>query len=294
MTTARVGSLAGHFVAHAAPEAEQLDRAELAAALAALLMVVRARWPGVLREDAPAVAALAAAWVPDAAAPHALELPPFAAELVLAQTCVRGERAAIEAFSREMFVHADRALGRLRLAPGDLDDVRQEVHAKLLVGAPPKLAQYEGTGPLAHWVASVAVREGLILMRRQRRSHTIEDTDALVDDQDPELALLRARHGADFKAAFQAAVAALPARARMVLRALLVDDRSVNDIAALYKIHRVTASRWLSDIRDTLLRDTRRRLQHTLQLDPPSLDSAVRVVAADLELSLFRLLAAPG
>ena len=30
-----------------------------------------------------------------------------------------------------------------------------------------------------------------------------------------------------------------------------------------------------------------------LQLDPASLDSAVRIVAADLELSLYRLLARP-
>jgi len=285
-------TLADIFLAHADHDTGQLDPAALEASLRDVLSAARARWSDVAFDDAAAVASLAASWAPGDPASPAVAHPPFVVELALAQACLRGEPSALHVLRREMFVRAERVLARLRLDPADVDDVRQEVQTKLLVGDQPKLAQYEGSGPLSHWIASVAGREGLLVLRRRRITEPL-DADALLDDDDdPELAVLNTRHGADFKRAFQAAVADLPPRDRTVLRALLVDDRSVNDIAALYKIHRVTASRWLSEIRQRILRDTRTRLQQTLQLDASSVDSAVRIVASELDLSLYRLLAA--
>lgn len=219
-----------------------------------------------------------------------VEEPPFLVELVLATACVQGDGGAIRCFHREMFDRVDRVLSRLGLSAADADDVKQEIRTKLLLGDA-KLAQYQGTGPLAQWVASVAGREALGAMRKRKASDSLSDDEDLLDAaDDPELQTLKTRHGAEFKEAFQAAVADLSARDRAILRAMIVDDRGVNEVAAVYGIHRVTASRWVSEIRHALLKGTRARLRDKLRLDDTSLDSAIRLIDSNLDMSLFRLL----
>lgn len=249
--------------------------------LADAIAHARAQWPGIT--------------VDEAALAQVIEergegVPPCAADLVLARACMSGDDAALRYFERDMFVRVARVLGRLGLSAADADDIKQELRAKLLVGDRAKLAQFAGTGPLAQWVASVAGREALGAMRKQKPIDPLGDDDLLDASDDPELVALKDRHSADFKRAFQAAVADLPARDRGVLRALVVDDRSVNEIAAVYGIHRVTASRWVSEIRHALLKGTRAHLRAHLALDERSLDSAIRLIDSTLDLSLYRLL----
>ena len=263
---------------------------ELEASLDALLAEARGRWPD-LAVDADGVARyLAERTCPDAVQPA---LPACAADLVLAHGCVRGDAAAIARFNREILPAADRVLSRLGLSAADADDVRQEVRTRLLVGSgaePGKLATYQGTGPLGQWVCAVAGRQALGMLRRQRPLEVLDD-DILDDTDDPHLLALKTRHRAEFKAAFQAALAELEPRDRAVLRALLVDDRTVGEIAAVHGIHRVTASRWIARIRAALLGGTRSRLRHTLHLADRDLDSLIRLVDSGLDLSLYRLLA---
>lgn len=217
-------------------------------------------------------------------------VPACAVDLVLARACVAGDAAAIRYFERDMLVRVDRVLGRLGLSAADADDIKQDLRAKLLLGDRAKLAQYQGTGPLAHWVASVAGREAIGALRKKKPIDALGDDDLFDTSDDPELVSLKERHSADFKRAFQAAVADLPARDRAVLRAMVVDDRSVNEIAAVYGIHRVTASRWITEIRQTLLKGTRTHLRKQLALDDRSLDSAIRLIDSNLDVSLYRLL----
>lgn len=252
------------------------------------LAAARTRWPHVTFDEAACKRHLE-----DCSDEGAL--PPFATELVLAAACLAGNAAAIRAFNDEMFDRVDRVLSRLGLGAADADDVKQDVRTKLLVASAsgdPKLALYRGTGPLPHWIASVAGREALGSMRKRKPADAIDDDDFLADAaDDPELVTLKAQHGAAFKEAFQAAVRELSSRERGILRALIVDDRSVNEVAAVYGIHRVTASRWVSELRADLLKRTRNQLRDRFQLDASSLDSALRLLDSNLELSLYRLLA---
>jgi RNA polymerase sigma-70 factor (ECF subfamily) len=247
------------------------------------IAAARLRWPGIDFDEAAVNTSLATD-----------VLPPFAVELVLAHACLQGNEAAIRVFHREMFERVDRVLSRLGVTGADADDVKQDVRAKLLlVGerGDAKLALYQGTGPLAHWVASVAGREALGAMRRRRPLQELGDDDLLADAaDDPGLLTLKTRHSADFKAAFQGAVAELEPRDRAILRALIVDERTVGEIANVYGIHRVTASRRITEIRQALLQGTRKRLRISLQLDEPSLESAIRLIDSNLDLSLYRLL----
>ncbi|MGE0870550.1 MAG: hypothetical protein AB7P03_18440 [Kofleriaceae bacterium] len=61
-------------------------------------------------------------------------------------------------------------------------------------------------------------------------------------------------------------------------------------IARVYGVHRVTASRWVAEIRGRLPAGTKRNLREALSLDPQSLDSAMRWFDTNLDLSLYRLL----
>ena len=287
-----MGALADTFVEHCPRDTAHVDREALAGSIATALVEARRRWPDLAIDDNVAVRHLAATWNPES--PEAL-LPAFAAELVLAAGCLGGDAGAIRIFHKEMFERVDRVLARLGITGPDADDVKQDVRTKLLVSAEgdAKLALYHGTGPLAHWVASVAGREALGTIRKRKPTEAIGDDDFLADaSDDPQLQALKNRHGADFKQAFQAAVAELEPRDRAILRALIVDDRSVNEIATVYGIHRVTASRWVSEVRQNLLVRTRNQLRDRLSLDASSLDSAIRMLDSNLELSLYRLLAA--
>ena len=287
--------LAAIFVDRCLGDARDLDRAALGRALVELFDAARRRWPGIVVDAATVIEHLAQTWTPEGPTPAtAVELPPFAVELVLARACLGGDPTASRAFHEEMFDRVDRVLARLGLSAADAEDVKQDVRAKLLVGehGDVKLALYHGTGPLAYWIASVAGREALGLLRRRRPTEALEDDDLLADaSDDPGLLALKSRHGADFKRAFQAAVAELAPRDRTILRALIVDDRSIGEIARAYGIHRVTASRWVSEIRLGLRQRTRDQLRAQLKLDASSLESAIRLVDSHLELSLYRLLA---
>jgi len=249
--------------------------------LADSIAAAQERWPGIVVDEA-ALAALVAE--------RDEGVPPCATDLVLARACVAGDVAAIRYFERDMFERVDRVLARLGLSTADADDIKQELRAKLLLGDRAKLAQFQGTGPLVQWVASVAGREALGSLRRKRPNVPLADDDVLDTADDPQLVALKRDHGGDFKRAFQAAVEALPARDRAVLRALIIDERSINEIAAVYGIHRATASRWVSEIRRALLEGTRRLLRAQLALDDTHLDSAMRMIDSNLDLSLYRVL----
>jgi RNA polymerase sigma-70 factor (ECF subfamily) len=249
--------------------------------LAESVVAAREKWPGIAVDEAGLAALIEE---------RGQGVPPCAIDLVLARACVAGDAAAIRHFDREMFDRVDRVLGRLGLSAADAEDVKQDLRTKLLLGDRAKLAQFQGTGPLVQWVASVAGREALSTLRRKKPIDSLGDDDLLDANDDPALTALKSQHGSDFKRAFQAAVAELPARDRAVLRAMIVDDRTINEIAAVYGIHRVTASRWVAEIRHALLKGTRNRLRAQLSLDESNLDSAMRMIDSNLDLSLYRLL----
>jgi RNA polymerase sigma-70 factor, ECF subfamily len=293
MTGSPATPLVESFLQHSPHETHRLDPGALRARLDQVMTSALARWPGIQIDERALAVELAARWTPETVPADRYEPPRFAEELVLAQACLSGDLAATRYFHSEMFDRVDRVLAKLGVNPSDVDDLKQEVRAKLLVGerGEAKLALYHGTGPLAHWVASVAGRVALSSLRRRKVVEVLGEDDLLDSSDDPQLSTLKAQHHVEFKHAFQDAVIALEPRDRAILRALIVDDRSVNEIAAVYGIHRVTASRWIAEIRHNLLAGTKKRLRQTLGLDALGLESAIRLIDTNMDLSLYRLLA---
>jgi RNA polymerase sigma-70 factor (ECF subfamily) len=220
-----------------------------------------------------------------------------AAELYLACACARGDGAAIALFDNRYRREVDLALSRLARSEDALSELRQALYAQLFVGEPgrrPKILEFGGRGELRGWVRVTAVRLALKQRRRDAREVPVEDDAladlAVADAAAPEIPLLRSRFRAPFSASFRAALAALPPRDQNLLRQHHLDGVSLEALARLHGVHRATAARWLARARDALLVATKAGLMKEAALSRSECRSVMRLVQADLDLTLRRLL----
>jgi RNA polymerase sigma-70 factor (ECF subfamily) len=240
-----------------------------------------------IRADARAFAAHAEACRPRGARVEHL------AELYLAWAAGRGDAAALRHVERLIAPEADAAARRFDRSPQLADEVRQAVRVRLLVaeGGRVRIADYVGRGPLRGWLGVVAVRTALNL----RRGRPPAEGDLLADlvgaEADPELRHMKTLYRAELRDALEAALRALPERARAVLRLCYVDGMKLVQLARLYGVHETTAARWVSRAAADVAEDARRRLAERLALSPESLDSIARMVMSHLDLSIARVLA---
>ena len=221
------------------------------------------------------------------------------AEVDLARAAGNGDAKAIEEIERRYVASLRPVLRGMRLDEARIDDVLQTVRSKLLMRTDEgttRIEEYAGEGKLAALVRVVAVRTALDQLRGERRrpdkaGEVEHAADVLLGEAiEPELRIIRQRHNAAFKAAFQHAVAALTPKERGILRMHLVDRLAIDDIGALHNVHRSSAARWLVAIRKTLGETTRSQLQEELDLNDAEFESLYRAVDSQLDLSFSRIL----
>jgi len=223
-------------------------------------------------------------------------------DLLLAQWCATGDPRAIAAFERTHRPDVDAALARFRRLSVTGDELRQTLRIKLFVGTAgrsPRIAEYSGFGFLQNWLRVTALR-ALVDVARSERARQLEQL--LADDDfvgmpafgpDVGAAYSREQVSRAIKQAFARAVAALAPRQRNFLRHAHVDTLTLDQIAALYSIHRATVARTLAQARAELVEATRKELAEQLGLAADALDSVVRAADSRLDLSLSRVLRSP-
>jgi RNA polymerase sigma-70 factor (ECF subfamily) len=226
-------------------------------------------------------------------------------DLYLACACARGVAGALERF--EQLYGAEIARTALRFErPGlPADDLLQLLRAKLFTvpvasggGAPegrPRIASYTGQGFLQNWVRVTATRTFIDCCRGNPESPEVPIRNELVavlpePKGDPELQLLKREHVTHFKASFAEAVAALDSADRLLLKQHLVERLTIDQLGALYHLHRASAARRIAKARDALLLATRIALARRLGVPPERLGSVLELVASRLEASIERLL----
>jgi len=220
-------------------------------------------------------------------------------DLFLCCGCVDGERRALTAFSGRYLDGLDRVLARLRAPASVISEVKQVLSEQLLTArgsSPPKLAAFTGEGSLAGWLRIAATREALRLMRKGRREVPAEEellAARPVDEGDVELDYVKRAHQKDFREAFLGALKALTSRQRNVLRYHYARDLSIDQISAIYHVHRATAARWIAGAREQLAVQTHALLAQRLGLTPEESTSLLRALRSGLEMT-FRQLSSEG
>jgi RNA polymerase sigma-70 factor (ECF subfamily) len=212
-------------------------------------------------------------------------------DLWLACACAGGDRAALLELDRP-------TLARTGADATTIDELIQQHRARLLTAEPerpPRIRGYRGHGDLRSWLKVALVRDAVRAQRRELTASSSDDEiDVLVDPAaDPELHAMQDAYRAGFRRAFAHALAELPPRERNVLRYHLIDGLAIDDIGAIYRVHRATAARWLVRIRERLHEDTRAELMRSLAIGPRELDSVMRLIRSRLEASIAQGLVEP-
>lgn len=217
-------------------------------------------------------------------------------DVYLAIAGADGDPAAIAACDELCAREVQLATTRLRATPTQADDVRSELRRLLFTsdeGRTAAVIAFTGRGDLRGFARVIAARALVKRMRLDRREVELEDEmiDVLTPAIDPEVAFLREQYRSDVDTVFRAAISTLPDRSRAVLRYHLLDGWSIDEIGALYHVHRSTAARWVTSARDELGAKIRTALSERLAIPESQVDSIVALVTSRIEISLDKLLA---
>jgi RNA polymerase sigma-70 factor (ECF subfamily) len=221
-------------------------------------------------------------------------------DLLLAKACAEGHAGALELFDQE-FLGAVSAAGRkLSMSDTQCDELRQQVRMKLLVpgdgGTAPKISNYAGTGALRSWVYATGLRTGLNELRRLGRAPMPAGDEQLLvampdRNDDQELAYMKEVYRSAFASSFRGAVASLEVRLSNVLRHYYLDEMTLEQIGALYRVHKTTVMRWVNKAHAELEQETKSRMVDHLKLRPTDVESVMRLIQSGIQLGLASVLA---
>lgn len=213
-----------------------------------------------------------------------------AADLYLAGACADGDEQAVATFQQDLVPHLRRALGKLSIPAATLDEAVQRVLIGLFVGdgGTPQIAGYAGRGTLLSWFRTIGVRSARRMLGDKHGPGAGDDELATLPSavRDPELELLRERYRDEVRRAFAAAFAELPPRERNVLRQYYIDGLTIDELAALYRVNRATTARWVAGARLAVVKATRAQLVEHTGVPASQVDSVIRLVRSQLELSV--------
>jgi RNA polymerase sigma-70 factor, ECF subfamily len=215
--------------------------------------------------------------------------PEHAGDLALSFACAKGDTGALRALDAEYLSRVATTLpSRHR---GDAAEVVQSLRDKLLVpdaDGRAKIGDFTGRGGLGGWLRVAAVRVALNIERGKKHEVVLDENRALAERAagDLEIDHLKRRYRSEFREAFTAALEALEARPRNLLRQHYLDGLTMEAIGAIYRVHRITVVRWMQQAREGLAKETRRELGARLRVDRSELESILRLIESQLDVSL--------
>jgi len=222
-------------------------------------------------------------------------------DLYLACGCAKTNVAALRAFERTLGAEVERIARRFESRFMAASDLKQMLREKLFVaglGEHPKIESYSGFGSLKAWLRVTATRTFLDETRRLNGRKggwwSTPEIEDIPDSLDVELSVLKEEYRESFKRALIAAVRELSPRERNLLRQRFMSGLSVQQLAAVYGVHRTTMSRRLSRARRALYSMTRRIFAQEIGLDSVGSDefeSAIELVMSGLDICVHQLFA---
>jgi RNA polymerase sigma-70 factor (ECF subfamily) len=269
--------------------------AELDIALEAALATAHAVWPTIAVADARFAEHLAelvheAPSVVDALGQLHI------ADLYLSLACAEGNADALALLDRDFLSDVRPTLSRMGLTASAIDETLQVMRDELLAprpDAPPRILHYGGRGHLRGWLRSVAARTGLRSMRQPDRHDELDEAKHAAPAGDLELAYMKKTYGEVFLRAFAAALAALSAEDRLLLKQRFRHQLTVEELGALHSVHAGTISRWVAAARERLVKATRAEMMRELGVGRADVSSILRLIHSELDITLSSLGDAP-
>ncbi len=265
------------------------DRLPSENTLAQLVATGRAKWPQFPISDADFVTFLA-----QAIAPATLTVELRAADLWLVCACKHQLPGAFDVLETHYMPRVRRLLHRMRHTSETIEDILQELRRKLmeLNNVNATEAGYGGRGDLAGWLCIVAARTAGRRQMYEEREVSLESSAGIVlpsADEDPEMAFLQREHRHELLEAFRQTLVSFTARERNLLRYYFLDNLSIDKIAALYGVHRVTASRWINQVRDKVVLNTRENLARQISLSEAGFQRLLGLIASQIRPNIEAL-----
>jgi RNA polymerase sigma-70 factor (ECF subfamily) len=263
---------------------------QLSSQLEQAWQTARAAWPDV-QLGAEAFVAHVLRHVPQHASAIEYLQQASTTDLYLACACGHGDAHAVAAFERHCLSAVDRALARLRVSADVVAEVKQRIRCRVLVPdrGPPRILDFSGRGALRAWIRVMAVREALRIARQAKHEGWFdEDSEKLhafvAPDQHSRETKDHFRRA--FAQAFDHALRGLPVRDQNLLRQHVLDGLTIDQLGALYRVHRATAARMLERARQEILSATRAHMCTALDINSAEYHSILRAIGSRLEISL--------
>ncbi len=218
-----------------------------------------------------------------------------AADLFLALACVEGHPVALQCLEQHFLSRLGGELGRKGGLAVYADEAQQMLRVRLLVGQsgePPRLVGYRGTGPLSAWLRLTLTRLALNLHNAAARDTSLDDDlfTASESSPDPELSYLRQHYQSVVSQAMQESLEALPGEERAILRMHFLDGLSAAEVGSLFQVSGRTIQRRIAETRKQIVDNVRKRVGQKVGLNPSQLETLMRLVQSDWNLSVQRIL----
>lgn len=215
-------------------------------------------------------------------------------ELYLVCAYGLGDKVALDVIEGQYLSTARAALLRLRVPTVEIEDLVSELRRRLLEMQDKNSPRrgYSGRGGLKGWLVLCAVREAEARKQSARREQPIEQSWPEIPGvlSHPDTHVLLTKYKVDFQEAFRDAVAQLTPRERNLLRYCYLSRLTGEQIAHLYRVHRATAARWVTQAQQQLAEKVRDRFVVRVGVAVESLDHIVAEIQSQLSLSLGAIL----
>ncbi|NVB83539.1 MAG: sigma-70 family RNA polymerase sigma factor [Kofleriaceae bacterium] len=199
--------------------------------------------------------------------------------------CLAGDAEALARLDELLRGHTPK-LRAMGMEPSAIDDVIADVRARLIAADGDRAAallRYDGRGSLAGYVRAIVVRLAIDRLRAARPTASLDEVDEVAAFAiSLEAELTKQAHADVVKAAFRRAWEDVPPHQRLLLSQQVIDQLSIDEIAAVHGVHRATAARRCVAAREALLVRLRGALREALGVDTATAESILFAVASRL------------
>jgi len=236
-------------------------------------------------------------------------------DLCLIVACERGDEEAWEDLVANFDSTVKSAARKISSNNEDAEDLASSIWAELYGlrqdangNKKSKLAYYSGRGSLAGWLRAVVSQLAVDQFRKQSKFVQIEEdrefenlaNGAAGSDnhnfgshfENPEDILTEKQTESDVSEALSAAIAALEAEDRLILKLYYFDDLKLKDIAATFGYHEATASRKLTRVQAEIRKGVEKGLRERHGWTDSEVKRHLSDTAASLGINLETMFAA--